>query len=920
MSSYFFVAKNRDRFFFLTHRYYLSKTFSLAERIDCALAHYGFEARHFGPIHHRAVYQSPGGLELWHRVVDGTHYTLALCATEDCRYEGDLSVLCYVNGTRVCRVSFSYVNGNLFGSQAEHTMFVTRSQTDRNPELQHFRACFKQNSPPYFCLAAVFGIAMANGMRAIFLVKDEAQIAYQERYAEGFRNSYSALWTAFGADEMPDRPAFRMSVPPRLASFLLVKHKNRALARRRNWLDIALSARQVMLQDRMSEAPAPIDGEALAHRLDLGLPASDQQLQPRRRVQGFASDPKLPLGAPGWSLAGESRTVVLSCAPEDAEAATRVAQALKAADIEVWFDPSELRGGELWERKIRQRIRDCALFVPIVSASTARGEGDFRLEWRFAEERAQLMGRRRTFLLPVCIDATLEQDADVPDAFLAVQWTRLPAGKASVWFVQQVLRLLPGASGAVRPAVAAPLAIPPPLVARAARTRVAAVGHGHARRSQAFWALGTLLIALALAAAALVPPWQRREHARNVLLPTLELGLATSPHSNAGLLAIALEVEKALPGDRSLAKLWPKVATTLTIETQPAGAGVYWKDYDTPDAPWRFAGTTPLRAARVPRDLLRVELRKEGFQTIELVSPRYLAHAGTDLPRLTLDRAGSLPPHMVRIPGSVSQMDLVGLDDYSGTAVPEFLADKYEVTNREYKAFVDAGGYANPAYWRFRIFDGGREMTLAAALARFTDQTGRPGPSTWTAGTYREGLADHPVAGVSWYEAAAYAAWSGKQLPTVYHWTRLADTWRAKSLLPFSNFNGKSTTTAGSLSGLSSYGVYDVAGNVREWVLNAAHNPGERYILGGGYSDPMYTFNDGYAQSALDRAPINGFRLIRELPGASAPALAQPLVRVARDFTRDEPADDRAFAQFTQGGPPLLVRIDKVLHSEDGKL
>lgn len=763
MRSYFSVEKRRDAFFFLTHRYYLSKTFTLAQRIDCAVAHYSFEGQNYGPIYHRSVYQSPRGLVLWHRVVDGTRYTLRLCATEDCRHEGDLSVLCFVNETRVCRVSFSYVNGSLFGPQPEHTMFVTRSQTDRNPELQRFRDCYKQNSPPYFCLASVFGIAMANGMRAIFLVKDEAQIAYQERYAEGFRNSYSALWEAFGAEEVVDRSAFKMSVPPELGSFSIVKHKNRALARRRNWLEIALSARQAMLQDRTCWAPPPIDAEALVQSLGLGSPSLDRRLQPRHG-SGQSKSAKLPLGALG-----------LSYASDDSEVAVRVAQELEVA--------------------------------------------------------------------------------------------------------------------------------------------------GSARRSQAFWGLGALLVVLTLAAAALVPSWQRREHARNVLLPALADALAKSPHSNAGLLDMALEVEKALPDDRSLAKLWPKVATTLTIETQPAGAEVYWKDYDTPEAPWRFAGTTPLKDARVPQDLLRVELRREGFQTVELVSPRSLVHVGTDLPPLTLDRSGSLPPHMVRIPGSVSQIDLVGLDEYSGTEVPEFLADKYEVTNREYKAFIDAGGYANAAYWRFPVLDDGGEIPLTAALARFTDQTGRPGPSTWEAGTYPDGLADHPVAGVSWYEAAAYAAWAGKQLPTVYHWTRLADTWSTKFLLPFSNFNGKSTTAAGSLLGLSSYGVYDIAGNVREWVLNAARNPGERYILGGGYSDPIYAFKDGYAQSALDRAPINGFRLIRELPGASAPALARPLVKAVRDYTREQPADDRTFAQFArQFAPyrsPLVVRIDKVADRED---
>ena len=243
---------------------YLSRNLTLAQRIGCAITHYSFEGRNYGATYHRSVHQSPLGLVLWHRVIDGTRYTIALRATEDTRREGDLSVLCFVNDTRVCRVSFSYVNSRLFGLRPGRTMFVTRSQTDRNLELQRFRDTFKQNSPPYFCLASLCGIAMANGMRAIFMVKHDAQLAYEERYAEGFRNSYSALWEAFGAQEINHRYAYTMSLPLKLNPLSGLKHKARAIARRRNWLEIALSARQAMLEDRTSWVPAPIEGEAYA--------------------------------------------------------------------------------------------------------------------------------------------------------------------------------------------------------------------------------------------------------------------------------------------------------------------------------------------------------------------------------------------------------------------------------------------------------------------------------------------------------------------------------------------------------------------------------------------------------------------------------------------------------------------------------
>ena len=138
-----------------------------------------------------------------------------------------------------------------------------------------------------------------------------------------------------------------------------------------------------------------------------------------------------------------SHAVFLSYASQDAEAAQRICEALRAARIEVWLDQGQLRGGDIWDQKIRQQIRDCALFLPIISENTqARSEGYFRLEWRLADQRTHLMGRTRTFLVPVCVDATREQDADVPDSFSASQWTRLPGGEASREFVARIQLLL----------------------------------------------------------------------------------------------------------------------------------------------------------------------------------------------------------------------------------------------------------------------------------------------------------------------------------------------------------------------------------------------------------------------------------------------------------------------------------------------
>jgi TolB-like protein/lipoprotein NlpI len=138
-----------------------------------------------------------------------------------------------------------------------------------------------------------------------------------------------------------------------------------------------------------------------------------------------------------------SRAVFLSYASQDAQAAQRVCEALRNAGIEVWFDQSELRGGDVWDQKIRREIRDCALFIPVISANTAsRHEGYFRLEWDLADQRTHMMARNRVFIVPVSPDATPDAGADVPESFQRVQWTRLPNGETSPAFVERVQRLL----------------------------------------------------------------------------------------------------------------------------------------------------------------------------------------------------------------------------------------------------------------------------------------------------------------------------------------------------------------------------------------------------------------------------------------------------------------------------------------------
>jgi TolB-like protein len=172
-------------------------------------------------------------------------------------------------------------------------------------------------------------------------------------------------------------------------------------------------------------------------------------------------------------MIGSAKAVFLSYASQDADAARRVCDSLRAAGIEVWFDQSDLRGGDAWDATIRKQVKDCALFVPLISANTeSRSEGYFRREWNLAVNRMLDMAEDQSFLLPIVIDDTPEMTARVPDRFRERQWTRLPGGLASNEFAERVARLLEA-----DPAIA-------PTTSRAAR-RTAVADPG--RSEEGFW-------------------------------------------------------------------------------------------------------------------------------------------------------------------------------------------------------------------------------------------------------------------------------------------------------------------------------------------------------------------------------------------------------------------------------------------------
>ena len=172
------------------------------------------------------------------------------------------------------------------------------------------------------------------------------------------------------------------------------------------------------------------------------------------RSAGRRSNPRPRNDAP---VEKSANAVFLSYASEDSKAARRIRDALRVAGIAVWFDESELRGGDVWDRQIRKQIHDCALFIPVISThSDSRREGYFRREWKLAVERTADMAEDVAFLVPVVIDNTKEVTALVPDRFREVQWSRLADGQVTRGFVERIERLMTSEpprvqSGAITP-------------------------------------------------------------------------------------------------------------------------------------------------------------------------------------------------------------------------------------------------------------------------------------------------------------------------------------------------------------------------------------------------------------------------------------------------------------------------------------
>ena len=362
----------------------------------------------------------------------------------------------------------------------------------------------------------------------------------------------------------------------------------------------------------------------------------------------------------------------------------------------------------------------------------------------------------------------------------------------------------------------------------------------------------------------------------------------------AGANAIARELDGVISNDSVRESMWGEVSRTLTLETDPPGAMAFRRDY-TADSEWEELGRTPVEIERFPFGLSRIRFELEGYL------PRETADFSGRLaaaPPYLLDTEETLPAGMARVSGGSAKIWAPGLEQLDSLALGDFFMDIHEVTNRQYKEFVDAGGYGDPACWTHPFVRDGETLTFDEAVAGFVDRTGRPGPSGWEVGSYPEGQDDYPVGGISWYEAEAYACFAGKALPTVYHWYTAADPFSSNHVVPLSNYAGAGPAPVGEYNGVTRDGIYDMAGNVREWTRNASGE--SRYNQGGGWADPEYAFNDAITSLAFDRSPANGLRLVMYPDTTNVAAAGAPIDKAFRDYYAETPVSDEVFEVYRQ--------------------
>jgi serine/threonine protein kinase/dienelactone hydrolase len=404
------------------------------------------------------------------------------------------------------------------------------------------------------------------------------------------------------------------------------------------------------------------------------------------------------------------------------------------------------------------------------------------------------------------------------------------------------------------------------------------------RAHRRLWTLGCLFVVAGITAAS-IQGW-RHFWVRSQAVP--ELVRLADAGENWPAFLLARRLEAIVPGEATVEKLRPRFGGETRRQFRPVGATLLARPRTGVDTEWVELGQVGQRPLAAPLGDSVFRLQASGYEPREFAMN--VSSFGFDTLRiqgvLALPRSGEAPPGMVLIETPPTGARLFALSPLCPLTLVEegrigtFFVDTREVTNREFKRFVDAGGYQLREYWTEPFGRDGKRVTWNEAMAGFRDSTGRPGPAGWRFGAYEPGTEELPVTGVSWFEASAYAAFVGKRLPSVYHQAVASARFVGGDTLPGSNFSGKLAPVGTYRGSLNYWGLYDTAGNAREWCSNVSGQ--QRFALGGAADGPAYMFwnVEDNARSAFDRAAMTGFRCVKTVASnLPDPKLDEPLQR-----------------------------------------
>ena len=351
------------------------------------------------------------------------------------------------------------------------------------------------------------------------------------------------------------------------------------------------------------------------------------------------------------------------------------------------------------------------------------------------------------------------------------------------------------------------------------------------------------------------------------------------------------------------------ISALAEIKTQQDGVSISWRAYASNDE-WRLIGRSPIQPLRLPRGILQFKLEKEGYETSYFSSSNPSlklynspVEFGWSLEPINIQPQGSIPPGMTYIQGGnfIPALTGAGVDP---VYLHPFYIDKFEVTNKDFKGFMDAGGYSNSQYWvEMDFIQDGVSLSFEQAQEIMIDSTGMTGPAGWEVGTYLQGTENKPVTGISWYEALAYARYKGNILPPMYHWAKAAFppdeiiSPISPKLLKTSNFSREKIKDIG--QGEGAYGTFDMAGNAKEWVWNIFGGRG--LTLGGAFDEPTYLASQTAPQPRMDRSLKNGFRTARLINPRDLNPFGDPIeTQAPKDLSFYKPMNDEVFKVYSR--------------------